>query len=297
MTPNSRREFTDCPLCGEQRACRQFGLRDHTLVECSACRLLYVRDRVPEVEMHNFYGENYFRSVDELSQGYSDYEEMGRDRERTFAGYLKRILPYLKRREQVLDIGCGYGFFLNAASAHFRKLAGIDVSHEALQRVNPAFDVHCERFHAGLFPSHFADLIMMCDFVEHLYRPVEFLDEVRKVLHPEGVLCLVTPNRDSLLSRLSGKRWVSYKLPEHVCYYNPATMRRLLSMTGYRSLQMVPCGQYASLEFIAKRLGHLAVARDIGFLIPRAMRGWPVYVNSGSMLVLARPDNSVKGTV
>jgi 2-polyprenyl-3-methyl-5-hydroxy-6-metoxy-1,4-benzoquinol methylase len=289
MAEDNQRELTPCPLCAATSWRSPFLLKSYTLVECASCRLLYVRDRLREEEMTRFYGEHYFSSSDELSQGYSDYQQMGIERKATFNGYLKRILPYLRRREQVLDIGCGYGYFLNAARTHFRKLAGNDLSREALQQVDPAFDTQCGQFRADLYPQHFADLVMMCDFVEHLYHPVDFLREVRKVLHPEGILCLVTPNRNSLLSRVSGKRWVSFKLPEHICYYDPETITRLLAETGFQPVRIMACGQRASLEFIAKRLGQLVMGSDWGRFIPRRMRRLTIYVNSGSMMVLARP--------
>jgi SAM-dependent methyltransferase len=295
MTGHAGRELTDCPLCGGTEGSRLFMLKSYTLVECRSCQLLYVRDRLREEEMRSFYGENYFSNSDELSQGYSDYAEMRHERELTFSHYLQRILPYLRRREQVLDIGCGYGFFLNAARPYFQKLAGNDLSSEALRKANPAYDLRCGEFRSELYPANFADLVMMSDFVEHLYHPVDFLKDVSKVLHPEGILCLVTPNCRSLLSRVSGKRWVSFKLPEHVCYYSPSTMKRLLKWTGFRPLRIVPCGQYASVEFIAKRLGRLIMDSDISRMIPSMMKQWPVYVNSGSMMVLARLERTALG--
>lgn len=295
MTSHASRELTNCPLCGQSEGSGQFMLKGYTLVECNSCQLLYVRDRLCEEEMRFFYGAHYFSSSDELSHGYSDYEEMGQERELTFSRYLERMLPHIRRREQVLDIGCGYGYFLNAARPHFRRLAGNDLSSEALRKANPAYDLQCGEFRSDLYPANFADLVMMSDFVEHLYRPVDFLKEVRKVLHPEGILCLVTPNCRSILSRLSGKRWVSFKLPEHVCYYSPSSIKRLLRWTGYQPVRISPCGQYASVEFIAKRLGRLIMNRDISPIIPSMMKRWSVYVNSGSMMVLARPDGAVLG--
>ena len=290
MAIGSNREYTACPLCGQDQGSREFMIKGHTLIECRSCGLLYVRDRMCEDELHRFYGEHYFSSPDELNHGYSDYGEMGKDREKTFSRYLRRILPFLQGREQVLDIGCGYGYFLNAAEGHFRRLAGIDVSREALGKVNPAFEIRCGEFHSELYPPDFADLVMMSDFVEHLYHPVGFLTEVHKVLRPGGLLCLITPNCKSLFSRVSGTRWVSFKLPEHVCYYSPSSISRLLKVTGFYPVLISPCGQYASLEFIAKRLGQLIFMDGGAHLIPERVRQWSVYVNSGSMMVLARPN-------
>jgi hypothetical protein len=111
---------------------------------------------------------------------------------------------------------------------------------------------------------------------------------VREIVHPHGRICIVTPNRQSLLSRVSGKRWISFKLPEHVCYYDPQTMQQLLNRAGLKMTHHSACGQYASLGFIIKRMSYLLFGRDAVFWpIPCWLRDQLVYVNSGSMLVLA----------
>lgn len=286
MTGNHDREQTPCPVCGVPEVSGSFGLKGFTLGECARCGLLYVQDRLKEETMDQFYEEEYFGNADELTHGYENYDEMRREREITFKKYLQRILPRLTRRELVIDIGCGYGYFLNAARRHFRLLAGIDISPEALRSADPEYTLLCGSFRSELFDSDSADLVMICDLIEHLYHPVDFMAEVRQVLHPRGLVCLVTPNRRSLLSRLSGKRWVSFKLPEHVCYYDPVTIGQLLDRAGLKVVACSACGQYATLDFLRKRVSHLLFKRDVS-LLPDWLSQKVIYVNSGSMLVLA----------
>jgi len=131
-----------------------------------------------------------------------------RSGKKTFRHYLRKILPHVNRFEEVLDVGCGAGYFLNAAKPHFQHVSGVDVSPDALARVDSSYNLVCSDFHAGLFPAGHADLIMLCDVIEHVYHPKDFLGEVKKVLHPQGIACIVTPNCSSRLARLSGKRYV-----------------------------------------------------------------------------------------
>lgn len=282
------RETISCPACGSPEVRRAFRLKTFLIVDCAACSLRYVQDRVLEDEITRYYKYEYFHPQNDSSDGYQDYFQIRREREKTFRLYLKKILPYLNRREEVLDIGCGAGYFLNAAKPYFRRINGVDISPEALGRANPAFHLITSNFQAGLFPPGFADLVVICDLLEHIYHPKDFLRDVTKVLQPQGVVCIVTPNRKSLLARLTGKRNVSFKLPEHVLYFDPATLGRMLREAGLEMISWHSCGQYATLDFVIKRLSLLFFRNPDTLGAPAFIRNLIFYVNSGSMLVLAR---------
>jgi 2-polyprenyl-3-methyl-5-hydroxy-6-metoxy-1,4-benzoquinol methylase len=282
------RETILCPACGSSEVSQTFFIKTFHIVDCARCSLRYVRDRVLEDEIMRYYKYEYFHPQNDSSNGYEDYFRIRLEREKTFRLYLGKILPYLKRREEVLDIGCGAGYFLNAARPYFRRINGIDVSPEALSRADAAFNLVNNDFHAGLFPAGFADLIMMCDLLEHVYHPKDFLREVSKVLHPQGLVCIVTPNRKSLLARLTGKRNVSFKLPEHVLYFDPLTLDRLLREARLEMISWHTCGQYATLDFVIKRISILLLRNRDALGAPGFIRNFTFYANSGSMLVLAR---------
>jgi 2-polyprenyl-3-methyl-5-hydroxy-6-metoxy-1,4-benzoquinol methylase len=282
------RETILCPACGSSEVSQTTFIKTFHIVDCASCSLRYVQDRVLEDEIMHYYKYEYFHPQNDSSNGYEDYFQIRGEREKTFRLYLGKILPYLKRREEVLDIGCGAGYFLNAARPYFRRINGVDVSPEALSRADPSFNLVNSDFHAGLFPAGFADLIMICDLLEHVYHPKDFLREVTKVLHPQGVACIVTPNRKSLLARLTGKRNVSFKLPEHVLYFDPATLGRMLREARLEMISWHACGQYATLDFVIKRLSLLFFRNRNTLGTPAFIRNFTFYVNSGSMLVLAR---------
>jgi SAM-dependent methyltransferase len=292
MSIEFHRQNGPCLLCGSSSVRASRIIKGYSIVDCADCGLRYVRDRVPEDEIMQYYQYEYFHDSGDPTNGYEDYFRIRTERERTFARHLKAILPLIRRRENVLDIGCGSGYFLNACRPHFRRLSGVDVSPEALGRADASFNLICSQFQAGLFPDGFADLIMLSDVVEHLYHPVEFLSQVKKALHPDGLVCAITPNRRSLLARVSGRRYVSYKLPEHVSYFDPATLDRTFDEAGLHFRGWRSCGQYATVDFVAKRLSSLFFNRRDAIRTPRFLEGRMLYVNTGSMLALAGHKNA-----
>jgi len=277
-----------CLLCGSSEISWIQRIKGYTIVDCRRCGLRYLRDRIGEDAVMRYYREAYFHPGVDPSSGYEDYFLIRKEREKTFRLYLSKVLPHLRRFENVLDIGCGAGYFLSVADRRFTRVFGIDVSPEALSRVNIACELRCGEFRSGLYPAGFADVIMLCDVIEHVYHLREFLGEAARVLHPDGVLCLVTPNRTSVLGRISGRRNISYKLPEHVSFFDPQSIARALGEAGLEIIDRHSCGQYATVDYVARRLGAAVFKKRNVLPLPGFIRRRTFYVNTGSMLILAR---------
>jgi SAM-dependent methyltransferase len=140
-----------------------------------------------------------------------------------------------------------------------------------------------------LFSDGFFDAITLFDLIEHVYEPRRFIEALAAQLRPGGQLLVATPNCRSLLARATGRRWVSYKIPEHVTYFSPRTLAHALA--PHFSIEHVrPCGQHVSLPFLLERLsqgvpfGGAPLAR---LAAVRGLADLSLYANSGSMLVLA----------
>jgi cyclopropane fatty-acyl-phospholipid synthase-like methyltransferase len=192
----------------------------------------------------------------------------------------------------LLDIGCSLGYFLNVASRHSFDVYGVDVSAFAVQHAAARFPdrIRQEPLAPGMFPDRFFDVITMFDLFEHVYHPRQFLAILHTITKDDAVICITTPNLQSLLSRMSGRRWVSYKIPEHVFYYTPDTLSRIVA-PFFEIALLRSEGQYCTLEFFAERLKTLS--RPLGKALLRIVRqvgakDWPIYVNSGSMTAVLR---------
>lgn len=102
--------------------------------------------------------------------------------------------------KSVLDIGCGNGFLGN----HLKSLGadtvdGCDLSRDAVSEAVEVLDmaVECDIETDDLskiLNGRKYDVIIATEFIEHLFKPGEFLEKVKSVLNPDGVLILTTPN-------------------------------------------------------------------------------------------------------
>ncbi len=278
-----------CPLCGPQVGVRmRFDFRPFRVVACNNCTLNFLSPRLNEPSMLKLYqGQNYFKSA-VPGQGYDEYLDARQYWHKSFARRLRQIQKY-RPVGRVLDVGCGPGFFMEAAANQGYDVWGLDPSAYIVGVAQEKFGArvrHGTIETADFEPQSF-DGIVAFDTFEHIYDPLRFLDTARGLLKTRGVLAITTPDPTSVLARVFGRRWVSFKIPEHIFYWSRPTMRR--AMAGrFEILEMTSAGQYATLSFLARRLFGLgpAVSGPVKLALD-ALNRFSVYTNNGSLTVIA----------
>ena len=100
-----------------------------------------------------------------------------------------------------LDIACGAGYGSALLARHAAKVVGADLSQEAIDHArttyasvaNLAFTrADCSSLP---FPDASFDAVVSFETIEHVSAQEKFLTEVRRVLRPEGLFVLSSPNK------------------------------------------------------------------------------------------------------
>jgi 2-polyprenyl-3-methyl-5-hydroxy-6-metoxy-1,4-benzoquinol methylase len=278
-----------CLLCaGALRRRHDFG--EYSIAYCDSCQLGRLTPLPSEETLRALYGSRaYFEGVDGV--GYADYEADAPQFARTFRAKLGALLRFGPVGD-LLEIGCGPGYFLREArSAGVARPVGVDRNPWAIEEARRGGD----EAHVGsidvLAPERTFDAVVMLDLIEHIAEPVPFLEQVRRRLAPGGRVFLMTPNIRSLLARVAGERWVSFKIPEHLYYYSPRSMRSLLERCGFEVLSIRGAGQYVTVQFLLSRLQRLlprSTALLAWFVRRLALEDRVVFVTNGSIDVVAR---------
>jgi len=287
-----RLETCACPLCGEPPpANARLRSGPYRVVDCGTCSMRYLTPRVHPGDVPRLYASEDYWERGGSEGGYSSYASQEPLLVRTFVRRLSG-LPPRARGARLLDVGCGPGAGLEAARALGYEAWGLDVSERA---VDVASSRHPGRVRLGsledrVFSRGSFDVITLFDVIEHVYDPRALAADLAWHLAPAGRVLLATPNVRSLLARATGRRWVSYKIPEHVLYFSPRTLADALA-PGFTIERVSSCGQYVSGDFLLSRISDAlpfggGLLRAAARLLPtgRAV----LYANSGSMLVTAR---------
>ena len=112
---------------------------------------------------------------------------------------------WIKRTDHILDLGCGYGEFINNITCEVRHAMDLNPKTKSLMDKEIIFhEQDCSKH--WKIESNSLDLVFTSNFFEHLPNK-ESLDctvgEIKKALKPEGRLIAMGPN----ISVLKGKYW------------------------------------------------------------------------------------------
>jgi len=284
-----------CLGCGGERHRLVRVLADEDgarIVACNACQLVQLEEVPGPEELARLYANGYFEGS-ETGAGYQGYAGQEREYLATFAADVRRISEFVPTGS-VLDVGCGYGYFVRSALAGGYDAYGVDLSADG---VREAAKHAPGRVFRGTIDTVEAlagrrfDVVFASHLIEHLTEPRRFLSELVNRLSDRGIVVLVTPNIESLLARVSGSRWVSFKIPEHVAYYTPKTLGQLAEAAGLEVLAVDPAYQYYRLPFLMGRVRELI--HPLGRILPPLertewLRDRMVRVTSGSLRLIAR---------
>lgn len=162
-----------------------------------------------------------------------DYREWSDDYQYAF----DRIVP----GERLLDVGCGYGYFLRRA-AEKAVVTGIDGNKFA--------QAHCQKLgldvHLGLsrdYRDQFADTfdtVTAFQILEHIYDVRGFMTDLIAMVKPGGRLIIAVPNNEPYIRRFDPYNTWNCP-PHHVGLWNRASLAKMAGVFGLMPVEHEYC--------------------------------------------------------
>jgi SAM-dependent methyltransferase len=210
-----------------------------------------------------FYEVHPKPSISELSEHYAKryYQESGGSYAHSYSEEelryfdvcgeiaLKTIQRYQAPKPQnLLDLGCGEGFFAKVFCKEGWKATLVDFSDDGLSRHNPSL---LENFIQSDLLTYIEnkreelnafDLINLDNVLEHVIDPISLLSNLKFNMHSDTILRIEVPNDFSsfqgLLVKLdcTEETWVNP--PEHLSYFNTKSLKALLENQGFELLSL-----------------------------------------------------------
>ena len=136
--------ISTCARCKCDQASVHYDFGAEQIVRCADCDLLYLTPCPSPDESRAVYDDSYFENPTLLEAdnrsifGYADYIAERFNKQPQFAAIARDIRSLLVPRDRpprLLEVGCGFGYFLNEAFEEGFDVSGVEFNSNAVERL------------------------------------------------------------------------------------------------------------------------------------------------------------------
>lgn len=221
------------------------------IINCEKCGFAHIDPLPSDNEIIQYYSEKYFNQIRSGEKGRNLKHYLNGGEEARAESEWMRVtehndisavfLKYLKGESRRLcDVGCGSGVFLKNMVQNGWKGIGVE----------PSSNAGCNNTEIVIFNNSLSgflaenpeneqsfDAVTLLGVLEHATNPQQMLEETRRLLKPDGIMCIKVPNdfseiQKAALSRLAIEPWW-ISVPDHINYFSAKSLENLLSKVGF----------------------------------------------------------------
>ncbi len=227
-----------CPLCEGIEERWLLSERGLDIVCCQRCGHVYVNPCPTEEELKAFY------------QHYFPPESSALWAEQMLGVFRREGVDWLRRRRvrpgRVLDVGCGYGFFLRQLKDRGWQALGVEPAREPARYAREVLGLEVRTGALEEVPllAEGVDVVTLWYVLEHLADPLRVLRQVAALLRAGGLLIVRVPNAnvriDRTLAKLGGWTEPLFLInpPRHLNDFTAATLAFAFKCAGIRVLEV-----------------------------------------------------------
>ena len=262
----AERRWSECPVCRSRSSEPYVAFDEVAFVRCQGCPTVFKSFESSSLRAPDFYERGYFHG-----------RRSGRDRR--FAHRVRKarrwILSALEHVEarSLLDIGCSFGYVIEAGKRLGLSSAGADISAYAVQVCRArGYRAEVGSLEELPFRDGEFDIAIMKHVLEHTPTPRTALEEVRRVLSPGGAVLIALPNLLYWKGQYR-RREHRYFRPDdlgqqHYVYYTRDSLALLLQRAGFEVVLS------SKAHYRRKRAGNHLVGRGLESLRFAALASW-----------------------
>lgn len=241
-------QHVNCNLCGADDTKIITVQSNHNVVRCKKCSLVYVNPRPNTKHLIHLY-ETYHQRNGKKEYTWARLMEKNY---RDVSGFLAQVFP---GKGKILDIGCGYGHFLETMRTLGWVVSGIDPSPNTVCAANKKnLNVIETSIEDVSFPEASFDAITAFYVLEHLPDPYSAVKKIHSLLKPGGIFVLRVPHTTPIVRLLSLFHIKNnlYDTPYHLYDFSPETITVLLKKAGFTTVQVKPGTPTLPVNFLEK---------------------------------------------
>lgn len=274
-----------CPACmAKDKGSLVYSFGAFKVVRCTECQTFHLDPLPNQKGLYQLYNHNYFADPREM-HGYLNYRKIEAIIKKNYRRRLNKVRKIINQHipvRRIHEIGCALGYGMEVAQQIFNAyVTGSDISEEALQECRGKGYV-CYKSNiegrCGIPDNESVDLVIAFDVIEHIENIPLFDSWLSRITSENALIAVSTPDVDSLINRILGKRSPIYKIPQHVSYFTTKTLIRALK--SFKMLSKWPDTQYIPLGRLIERFKHtvgmehrkISNLDDLSLLVPNGMK-------------------------
>ncbi len=223
-------EHNQCLICNSTKITELEKFNKNNLVQCGDCGFIFCK-KIP--------------TTSELINHYKSYPRGEKISNITIKRY-NQLLDFFesyRKTNNILDIGCGNGHFLEVAKKRGWNVHGTEFTDEAIKIcVNKNIEMQQGVLNPENYYSIKFDIVVSFEVIEHVNNPKTEIENIINIINPNGLFYFTTPNFNSLSRFILKEKWSVIEYPEHLSYYTAKTMNRFLSKQGLKKIKIETTG-------------------------------------------------------
>lgn len=261
-----------CRICAHENLIDFIKIDRWTVKKCLQCGHGITDPLTNLEESDNLYSTNYFsHHYDEVYPGQPAFQKKIKQESSRV-----KFLRSSKKAGDLLDVGCGKGYFLYACKNHFR-CTGFDITNanQAFIRDSLNLNLEISPWDKARFKPQSFDAITLWHSLEHILDPFSALRKCVTWLKNDGVIIIEVPNHGGTDGRILYDKWPDWDIPFHTHHF---TRESLLCMLAKIDLIPSQISTYHS-ECIKENLSQNLFTRPFARLIAKRFDGNGIVVH------------------
>lgn len=238
-------EHKNCIICNGTSLNKEMTVHDFVvskeyfdLYRCQSCKFLFTQNTPLEDNIGPYYQSEDYISHSDTTKGFiNKVYHVVRD---IMLGKKFKLIDKLSTTKNILDIGCGTGYFLNFMKGKQYTTLGVEPDPNAREHGKKNFGLNIQSNEAllnGEIKEQF-NTISMWHVLEHVFQPDLYLKKIHQLLDDKGHLIVAVPNHQCYDAAYYKEHWAGYDVPIHLWHFSPDTMTRLANKNGFEIISM-----------------------------------------------------------
>lgn len=228
-----------CLLCGKEASMIKSNIPGYQepdyfkLYHCTTCNTDFSFPRVETSLIYDHIYNNakdvpgydrYWRFMKKIKKSKDPLNTLSR-LEDTYWGVKEALLKVVENKDKkILEVGSGLGYLTYALIRSGYNVVGMDISEKAVSQARTIFGnyyICADLFETAKLQAESYDVVILTEVIEHVNRPLEFIEAIKQLLKPGGYAIITTPNKSLFPSDIL---WATDLPPVHCWWFSEESM-------------------------------------------------------------------------